>query len=359
MKIALDATPLTIPTGGIRRYTEELSCALAEEFPDDEVWLVSDQQLSAPETAPANLHLGRAPHNLLDRRWWLWGLQHELSRLGIDIFHGTDFSVPYLPLRPSVMTIHDLSPWMNRAWHSGSQRIRARTPILLRLGLATMVITDSEAVKRQVIRHFHLDRDRVTAVPLAASPMFRPAPAPAPHAGAPYLLYVGTLEPRKNLGLLLDVWRELSRTHPVELILAGRRRPDFAEIPPEPGLHWIGPVPDEQLPKLYSGALACVYPSCYEGFGLPVLEALQCGAVVIASRDPAIFEVAAEAAILVDVNDRRAWLEALAAVLARPEQFQMFRDKAMSRAGQFSWQKTAKLTREVYAQAIARFRKKT
>lgn len=357
MKIALDATPLTIPTGGIRRYTEELSRALAENFPVDECWLLSDQPFSAPDPGPANLQLGRAPRNLLERRWWLWGLQREMSRLGIVVFHGTDFAVPYLPLRPSVMTIHDLSPWMNRDWHEDSRRVRIRTPILLGFGLATMVITPSEAVKQQVLDRFHLDGDRVASVPLAASCVFRPVASP--HAGLPYLLYVGTIEPRKNLSLLLDVWRELRRTQPVDLILAGRRRPDFPEIPPEPGLRLTGPVPDEQLPKLYSGALACLYPSCYEGFGLPVLEAMQCGAVVIGSCDRAIAEVAGDGALLLDINDRRAWLEALTAVIARPDQFQKFREKAIARARQFSWENTAKLTREVYAQAIQRFRKKT
>ena len=129
--------------------------------------------------------------------------------------------------------------------------------------------------------------------------------------GRPYLLYVGTLEPRKNLGFLLDVWREVRRKHPVDLVLAGRRRADFPKLAAEPGLRVEGFVPDEELPKLYSGALACLYPSCYEGFGLPVLEAMQCGAVVIASRDPAIAEVAGDAAILLEVSDRRAWVETL------------------------------------------------
>lgn len=357
MKIALDATPLSIPTGGIRRYTEELSRALADNFPDDELWLLSDQAFSAPENCPANLKIGLPPRNLLARRWWLWGVQREMSRLSPEIFHGTDYAVPYLPLRPSVMTIHDVSPWMNPAWHSVSRRIRARTPMLLRLGIAGMVITPSEVVKRQVVSRFHLKADRIVPIPLAASKLFRPEPTP--HREAPYLLYVGTMEPRKNISFLLEIWHELRRTHPIELVLAGRRRTDFPEIPPEAGLRVTGPVPDEQLPKLYSGAIACLYPSCYEGFGLPVLEAMQCGAVVVASRDPAITEVAADAAVLLDVNDRRAWLETLTAVIAAPQNFVPLRDKAMARATQFSWKNTAQLTREVYAEAVQRFRKKT
>src|ERR1700688_206386 len=138
MKIALDASPLAIPSGGVRRYTEELSRALAENFSEDEFWLLSDQRFEPPVPEHPNLKVGREPRNLLERRWWLWGLQGEISRLGIDVFHGTDFGVPYLPVRPSVMTLHDLSPWMDPGWHSEADRIRKRTPMLLRLGLATM-----------------------------------------------------------------------------------------------------------------------------------------------------------------------------------------------------------------------------
>ena len=133
----------------------------------------------------ANLSAGHGPRNLLERRWWSWGLQGEISRIGINVFHGTDFAVPYLPLRPSVMTLHDLSPWLDQAWHSESDRIRNRTPMLLRLGLATMVITPSEAVRRAAIDRFHLQRDRVIAVPHAAVPVSSHA---AVSAIRPYLL---------------------------------------------------------------------------------------------------------------------------------------------------------------------------
>jgi glycosyltransferase involved in cell wall biosynthesis len=361
MKIALDATPLTVPSGGVRRYTEELTRALAQTFPDDQFWLLSDQSFSAPFSR-SNVKTGHGPRNMLERRWWSWGLQGEISRLRIDVFHGTDFAVPYLPLRPSVMTLHDLSPWMDPSWHAESGRVRRRTPTLLRLGLATMIITQSEAVKRQAIERFHLPADRVAVVPLAANPAFRPSPAPLDTP--PYLLYVGTLEPRKNVGLVLDLWRELRREHPIDLILAGRRRADFPEIPPEPGLHLRGLTPEEELPGLYSRAIACLYPSYYEGFGLPVLEAMQCGALMIASSDPSIREVAGAGgdasdagAIVLDVRDRGAWLEALRMATTHPERMCPWRERAIARSAQFSWTKTAQLTKAVYEQAIQRFRK--
>ncbi|HKV42942.1 MAG TPA: glycosyltransferase family 1 protein [Blastocatellia bacterium] len=355
MHIALDATPLTVPSGGVRRYTEELSGALARGFPADDYWLLSDQAFDPPNGALANLRAGLRPRHLLERRWWLWGLQRETSRLKIDVFHGTDFAVPYLPVCASVMTLHDLSPWMDPAWHRGSDRVRKRTPVLLRLGLATMVITHCEAVRKQAIERFRLAPERVVTVPLAASPVFRCPQTMPLAAGPPYLLYVGTIEPRKNIPLLLDVWRELRREYPIELVLAGRRRSDGPEIPQEPGLRMLGLTEEEALPALMAGAAAFIYPSYYEGFGLPVLEAMQCGAAVIASRDPAISEVAGDGAILVDVRDRRDWIETLRAVLAEPRRLEELRTRALARAAGFTWTKTAKLTREVYEHAFRRF----
>jgi glycosyltransferase involved in cell wall biosynthesis len=217
------------------------------------------------------------------------------------------------------------------------------------------VITPSEAIRRAAIDRFHLQHDRVVAVPHAASACFRATPALKQKPA--YLLYVGTLEPRKNIHLMLELWRELRREVPIDLVLAGRRRADFPEIPAEPGLQLKGITPEEDLPALYSGALACLYPSYYEGFGLPVLEAMQCGALVIASRDPAILEVAGDGAILLDVADRSAWMGTLRLAVSQSPRILEYRAKALLRAGEFSWTKTARLTRAVYEQAIRRFRK--
>ena len=99
-KVALDATPLIEETGGISRYTTELSRALSQQFPEDNYWLLSDQQFRRPSHAPQNLHSGARPKTAAERRWWLWGLNREMSRLHIDVFHGTGFSVPYLRRGP-------------------------------------------------------------------------------------------------------------------------------------------------------------------------------------------------------------------------------------------------------------------
>ena len=349
MRVAIDATPLTLSSGGLRRYTEELSVALAETFPQDEFFLVSDQPFRMPHTVPLNLRRGGGPRHPAERRWWLWGLDRELRRLEAELFHGTDFAVPYVPRLPSVLTLHDLSPWMNAAWHSDADRVRQRTPLLIGLGAATMVVTPSEAVRKQAIERFRIHPGRIRAVPHAAAACFRPLAAPP---GPPYFLYAGTLEPRKNIAGLLAAWREVRRLHSVNLVLAGRRRSDFAQLSPEPGLQIMGEVSDDRLAQSLAGALAFVYPSLYEGFGLPVLEAMQCGTCVVTSRDPAIAEVAAGAAL--QAGSHAELVRAMLDIAAHPEWAEAWRERGLRRAAEFSWRRTAQLTHEVYEEALQR-----
>jgi glycosyltransferase involved in cell wall biosynthesis len=348
MRVAIDATPLTLKTGGLARYTAELAEALAHEYPEDDFYLISDQAFEADP----RLKRGRAPSSWLSRRWWLWGATREMSRIGAAVFHGTNFAVPYLP-GPSVLTLHDLSPWMDPGWHHAAARVRRRAPVLMGLGIATMILTDSEAVRRQAMERFRIHPARIAAVPLAAAERFRPTGIP--HAERPYFLYVGALEPRKNLPFLVDAWRPVHEAYGVELALAGRAREDFAGLAPEPGLRLLGETREEELPALYSGALAFVYPSFYEGFGLPALEAMQCGACVIVSTDGSLAEVTGQAGVRLDARDGRAWMGAMMACAAGGDWLLDRRAQSLARARDFSWKRTARLTREVYVEALRRF----
>lgn len=349
MRVAIEAASLGLSSGGLARYTGELSLALARCFPGDEFFLVSDQPFRMPEDPPPNLKRGGGPRNALERHWWIWGLDREMGRLGADLIHGPDFAVPYLPRRPSVLTLHDLSPWMDRRWHHAAKRVRRRTPVLLDLGIATMIVTPGEAVRKRAIEHFRLDPGRVVAIPEAPAPWF--CRVESPPQTTPYFLFVGTLEPRKNLPMLVEAWREVRRHHTVDLVLAGRRRADAPAIAEGPGLRLTGEVPDERLPQLYSGALALICPSLYEGFGLPVLEAMQCGAPVIASS--AVAEAAGDAAIYAD--DAAALVCAMRLAVEHPEWRVERSALSLARAREFSWERTALLTREVYDEARRRF----
>jgi glycosyltransferase involved in cell wall biosynthesis len=348
MRVAIEAGTLSLSSGGLARYTTELSLALARVFPDDEFLLVSDRPFRMPAAAPTNLTPAGGPRNALERRWWLWGIARELDRLGADLIHGPDFAVPYIARRPSVLTLHDLSPWMDPGWHSAARRVARRTPVLLGMGMATMVVTPSEAVRSQAIERFRLRPERVVAVPEAAAPWLRPVET-TPET--PYFLFLATLEPRKNVPALVEAWRVVRRRHKIDLLLAGRRRADGPAILEAPGLRLLGEVPDEELSKLYSGAVAFVYPSLYEGFGLPVLEAMQCGACVIASR--AVAEAGGRAAVYADS------VEDLARAMLRAAEDPAWRAdcsaRSLSRARDFSWERTARLTRQVYEEARKRF----
>jgi glycosyltransferase involved in cell wall biosynthesis len=348
MRVLLEAAPLALSSGGLARYTGELSVSLARCFPEDEFFLASDQPFEMPADAPLNLKRGGAPGSAAERRWWLWGLGREARRLGVDLIHGPDFSVPYLPQKPSVLTLHDLSPWLDPSWHHAAHRVKRRTPVLLELGIATMVITPSETVRKQAIERFRLKPERVVAVPEAAAPWLGPVTT---SRREPYFLFVGTLEPRKNVTGLVEAWREVRRDHPIDLILAGRRRADAPEVKPETGLHVLGEVSDAQLAELYSGALAFVYPSLYEGFGLPVLEAMQCGACVITSRATA--EAGGAAAVYAESGKELS--QALRRAAEDPAWVAECRTRSRSRAREFSWDRSARLTHQVYEEACRRF----
>jgi glycosyltransferase involved in cell wall biosynthesis len=212
-----------------------------------------------------------------------------------------------------------------------------------------MIITDTEAVRRQVIERFRVHPGRVVSVPLAASEIFRPVDPPQ---RAPYILFAGTLEPRKNIPALVAAWRAVRREHTIDLVLAGRRRADFPELPPEPGLCLVGEVADAELARLYSGAAAFVYPSLYEGFGLPLLEAMKSGACVIASEDPALREVAAGAALHVPPGELA---PSIRLVLENANLRAELRSRGRVRAKEFSWTRTARETRAVYEEACRRW----
>jgi alpha-1,3-rhamnosyl/mannosyltransferase len=344
---ALDATPLTLTSGGLARYVSELSLALAREFPEDSYALLSDQPFELPLHSPPNLiACPAAPLSNPDRRWWLRGARKAISSVRAEIFHGTNFEVPWLGSVPSILTIHDLSPWRDTAWHgSGADRVRSRTPWLLRLRRARSILTVSETVRREIIAHFGVPEQRVRAIPLAASSAFYPVRETlAPPA--PYFLFVGTLEPRKNLPALVDAWRETYSETGAELWIAGRRRADFKRMEEWPGMKLLGEVPDAELPALYSSALAFVYPSLYEGFGLPVLEAMQCGCPVITSNDPAITEVSGDA--VMHAGSTREIAQTMRTLAADPARRKELRQRGFARVKQYSWELTARRTRALY-----------
>ena len=330
--VALDGTPLVGPPGGIRRFTDQLLLSLRKEFPGDNYLALSDQFAPTPKG--------------LEKRWWLYGLNRGLARSGAQVFHGTDFAVPYLSRRPSVMTVHDLSPW--REPTPLSARVRTRAGKLLRWRIPSFIHTPSETIRREVIETFAWPEDRVVSIPLAAADMFTPEPR---EAVDPYFLYLGTLEPRKNIEVLVKAMELLDKQGiRIPLLLAGQSRPGYA-LDQHPAVERLGAQAEADLPRLYRNAVAVLYPSHYEGFGLPILEAMQCGVPVIASDIPVHHEVGGDAALYASPNDPAAWASQLQSLIGGDPQRSA---ASLARASQYSWQKTARAFRELYARCLTR-----
>ena len=355
MRIALDSTPLIDPYGGIPRYVTELAAALAEGFPSDEIHLLSDQ---------AELHVDRRlqalPNVVLDPpqrrfggKWWSLGLPWELRRRAVDVFHGTNFEVPYLPAVPSLLTLHDLSPWHPPPVRpEGSERVRRRAPWLLKR--ARLVLTPTEAIRREACARFGLEPERVEAIPHGVS-VGAAEPGNLREAGvtAPFALYLGANGARKNLPVAVAAWRRVRKdVQNLAFVLAGPGTESFRGA--ESGLAGLGPVSESLAAALLAAASVFVYPSGYEGFGLPLVEAMRAGAPVVVSRDPALLETAGDAALSADSSDVGAWAEAIRELATDPGLAAKMRQRGLKRAALFDWSRTAERTRAAYERAIRR-----
>jgi glycosyltransferase involved in cell wall biosynthesis len=384
MRIGIDGLPLTEQLTGIGHYTIELAHHLALASPADEIEIVSPRAfLPAPHAQhehPANLRLVRSRVSPLTRHWWSIGLPRYLRRNVIDLFHGTNFEVPLRRVCPTVLTVHDLSMLLHSETHEAKRVRRARRRLPLMARAATMIITPTESVRREVHLHLQIPLESIVAVHEAARSCFRRLRLAQTietrnRLGIrdKFILFVGTVEPRKNLSTLLRAFEEVLRAHdkPLQLVIAGRAGwlvdGLFAEVKRSRAADRIvftGYLSDEDLCALYSSCAAFAYPSIYEGFGLPPLEAMACGAPVIASRIPSIEEVVGSAARLVapeSVSElTRAILEVLATAtgkgLALTEGMQERLSAAGKRhASRSSWTLTARSTRNIYLEAIERF----
>ena len=272
-----------------------------------------------------------------------------------DLVHGTNFVLPALGGTRGVVTVHDLSFYRDDTF-PGGERLRELVP--WSVGRAHRVLVPSTAVGEEVRERFDLSADTVAVTPEGVSPVFFGATPLADSVlerfgiRAPFALAVGTIEPRKNLVRLLQAWRAAADAlKEWTLVLAGP--PGWGpEIPRTPGVIPIGWVGDETLPGLFAAASFFLYPSLYEGFGLPPLKAMAAGTPVVAGRYSAAPEVLADAALLVEPRDVDAWAGALGK-LAQDEALRRSLARAgRSRAAGFSWQSTGAATIHAYNAAL-------
>lgn len=370
MHIGIDGYPLIFPKTGIGHYTFELATALARMAPQHTFELVAPNQypkdISAQLEPFPNLRAISLETNFITRRWSAIGLPRYLRRSPVDLFHGTNYVVPLRHRDRNVLSVHDLSSFTYPETHDEriARRARRRLPIMLRS--AARIITLTEAVKRELVDRFKIEEARVTAIPLAPRRLFRPITENEAaevrrrlEVANDFILFVGTIEPRKNLLTLVRAFAELLRTtkHRPQLVIAGPKgwltgefdlavgQADFGDQ-----LRMVGYVSDDDLRALYSSCKVFVYPSLYEGFGLPTLEAMACGAPVIASRIDALVEVLGKNARFVDPMDAAALVGTMVELLENKVERERLSTSGVQHAARFSWEKTAALTLSVYEQ---------
>jgi alpha-1,3-rhamnosyl/mannosyltransferase len=376
MRIGIDGLPLTESLAGIGHYTLELAQHLARSLHDDQVDVVSPRpflpSITTLQDSNSHLRLTQEKLNLITKRWWSIGLPRYLRQGRLDVFHGTNFEIPLQGVCPTVVTIHDLSLLLHPETHERRRVWRARSRLPLMARRATMVITVSAAVSSEVQQHLKLPADRIITVHSAARERFRRMEAERAkeicnrlNINKDFVLYAGTIEPRKNLQLLVRAFEEYSRGKEtgLQLVLAGKKGWMVNELDKQlrrsavgRNVLFTGYLNDEELCALYSSCKLFVYPSLYEGFGLPPLEAMACGATVIAGRIPSISEVLGSAARLVSPHSATELAEAMRELLEGDRLREELGRAGQKRASQYSWSLTAARTREIYEEAIARFK---
>jgi glycosyltransferase involved in cell wall biosynthesis len=299
--------------------------------------------------------------------WEQTSLPLLLRKRGIDVLHSPHHHTPLaagLAGAKQVVTVHDVTFLILRDRYPAARRLYMEAVTRAAVRVAEAIITPSLAVRRDVIRRLRVPERRVVAIPEAAGPQFAPVVGEALlrgvreryHLDGPYVLSVGSLEPGKNRATLLRALA-LLRASGTDCTLAIAGQPAWRyegddalidRLGLRERVRFLGYVPDEDLPALYSAASVFAFPSLYEGFGLPVLEAMACGAPVVTSNGSALAEVAGGAALLIDPRDADALADAIVRLLTDDSLHEELRARGLARAAEFSWERTARETLAIY-----------
>ena len=370
LRIAIDAHAVGTGLGGNESYATNLIEALAAIDSVNEYTLYVTRLEAVRKFSqrwPNFLVRQTRPHTPLIRIPLT--LSAELRKNPVDVLHVQFTAPPFAPC-PVVVSIHDLS--FEHLPETFKRRSRAQLRLTVRRSArkAAHILALSEHARADIVATYGIAPERVTAIPLAAADRFRPVTDERElqrvrhtyEIAGDYILTVGSIQPRKNLGRLILAYARLRRdapqgVHP-RLVIVGRQAWVFGETLRairESGfadsIILTGYVPEADLPALYSGASCFVYPSFFEGFGLPPLEAMNCGVPVITGNRTSLVEVVGDAGILVDPLDPDAIASALLRVLNDRDLCDALRVKGLNRSRQFHWQETAKRTLEVYERA--------
>jgi glycosyltransferase involved in cell wall biosynthesis len=363
MHVALDARLAYYTPGGITQYTLGLATALAKVAPEHRFTLLRSFRQGGGLGVPRARNLGAAPlltppHHRLEQLV----LPLEVARLRPDVLHCPDFIPPLRRPFPAVVTVHDLG-FLRFPETLTAESRRYYGQVGRAVGSAERTIAVSQHTARDLAELLDAPADRVRVVHNGVDPTFRPI-EDAATLGAmrdrhrldrPYVLFVGTLEPRKNLGTLIRAFRALRARHDVTLALVGRRgwldQPTFDlidELGLGPHVRHVGELRREELPTIYSGAFAFSLPSLYEGFGLTALEAMACGTPTVVADTSSLPEVVGDAALLVEPDDVDAIAAALVTLVGDEVVRRRLVDAGVARAAAYTWERAAAGLTEVY-----------
>lgn len=371
MRITIDASAAVHARAGTGRYAQELISALLEVGAGHQYDICFNRPADASPRPPLDT-LSKTVLPFADKPWRMRvAIAHLLRRSQDhllppgDLLHATDHVLPALR-RATVFTLHDLTHHFHPETQAPLNRLYLKLMTPRFLAAATMTVTDSDATRRDTLAVYRADPSRVVAVPLGVGRWFSPQPPDVVAAvrsryrlPTRFVLFVGTLEPRKNVASLL---RALDASPDLVLVIAGRHGwfvrellAQLARARCRPRVHLLGEVPDQDLPALYSAARVFAYPSLYEGFGLPVLEAMACGTPVVCSNTSSLPEVASDAAQFVAPLDASALARALNGLWTDDTVRAEYRERGLRRARAFTWEAAARQTLAVYTEARRRF----
>lgn len=374
MRVGIDAHFIGNQQTGNETYTRSLirNLAAVDPDPNDYSLYLTNAEAAATSIVPDPRFHKRLlrPKNPLVRIPCV--LPWEVTRRPVDVLH-THYTVPpFLPRTTrTVVTIHDVSWEYYPALYSASELLRLRTTVPWSARRADRILAVSHAVKRGLVELYNIEAEKIVVTPLAAGPDFYPREQADCRKRlrdkygieGRFILYVGNMTPRKNLTRILRAFARLRREHGIEekLLVVGPRLSGselflatLRELQLGEEVVCTGNVSHEELPDFYSVAEVFVFPSLYEAFGLPTLEAMACGAPVVAANCPAFPEVAGDAALLVDPEDTEALANAVGRVLSNTAVREQFRAAGLERARLFSWQATALQTLTVYRELVSR-----
>jgi glycosyltransferase involved in cell wall biosynthesis len=355
LRIAIDAHALGRGQAGYESYLRYLIAELPAAAPDAEFLLYVGRDCAVTGGVTGAMPVLSASR----ARRLLWDLPRQLWRDRPDVLH-VQYAAPFPCPAPVVATIHDLSFVDVPQFFSATERALLRAAVGRTARMAQRVVTVSEFSKHRLMSVYGLPEERVVVAPNAAGPHFHPSNPILPLNLSPYILMVGDLQPRKNhvgaIRAFAAFGESRAESRRYRLKIAGRETSFAGEIRREAAasgagerIDFLGYVPDHELPALYRGADCCLYPSFYEGFGLPVLEAMACGTPVVTSRGTALEEVAGDAAVLAAPDAPREIALAIAAAIARRASLSA---AGLRRAGQFSWSESARETVRAFRDAV-------